>query len=206
VNKSKLQGRVPWRWSIGAALLVALTAVVLLAHRERVQEERRASFYANFSDLTWTDQDGQPFDFTALAGRTVLVNFIFTRCPTVCPAQTAMLARVQARLEPSERRSLQFVSVSLDPDHDTPEALHAFAQRHGLHALPWSFVRSSKPDLERLQQRLFLYAKDSSLPRPNGHNETLWLVDKKGRLLQQYEPTPTLPDRLTNELRVLLSS
>jgi protein SCO1/2 len=73
-------------------------------------------------DFTFTRHDGQPFGSAQLRGRPFIANFIFTRCPTICPAFTRKMVGVQERTTASGP-GLQLVSFSVDPKYDTPERL-----------------------------------------------------------------------------------
>ncbi|MFL5347456.1 MAG: SCO family protein [Hyalangium sp.] len=90
-------------------------------------------------DFTYTRQDGTPFGSAQLRGHPYVANFIFTRCPTVCPAFTRKMARVQKETDRFGPK-LQLVSFSVDPAYDTPERLAAYAQKHGANAARWSFL------------------------------------------------------------------
>ena len=69
-----------------------------------------------------------------------MLDFIYTSCPGPCPIQTGVHAEVQRRLPPELRERVRFVSVSLDPERDTPEALRAYAQARGADLATWSFL------------------------------------------------------------------
>lgn len=90
-------------------------------------------------EFTYTRQDGTPFGSAQLRGHPYVANFIFTRCPTVCPAFTRKMARVQKETDGFGPK-LQLVSFSVDPAYDTPERLAAYAQKHGANAARWSFL------------------------------------------------------------------
>jgi protein SCO1/2 len=88
------------------------------------------------------DQDGRAFGSNELQGKVWLAGFIFTRCPTICPAITATMGRIQHRargLEPDFR----LVSFSVDPDYDTPARLQAYAATHKASPRMWSFLTGS---------------------------------------------------------------
>ena len=70
-----------------------------------------------------TDQNGEQYLFNTDAEGVVVVSFIFTRCPDVCPVLTQSLIEVETSLTEEEREDVTFVSISVDPDHDTPEVL-----------------------------------------------------------------------------------
>jgi protein SCO1/2 len=89
--------------------------------------------------FTFTRQDGTPFGSNQLRGHPYVANFIFTRCPTVCPAFTRKMARVQKETD-SFGPHLQLVSFSVDPAYDTPERLAEYAHKHGANPARWSFL------------------------------------------------------------------
>lgn len=159
-------------------------------------------FALNFSGAKLLDQDGRRFDFAPLAGKVLLVNFVYTGCSTACPIQTRALAEVQAKLAPAVRDGIRFVSVSLDPLQDTPAALKAFATSMGADLARWSFVTGRPADVDRIAQRLRLFRGDRA-KRPDDHATALWLVDARGRLVQRYAGSPPDVARLVRELTAL---
>ena len=96
------------------------------------------------------DQDGKQLDFYTdlIKGKTVAINFIFTTCTASCPPLTATFRKVQQNA--AERGlSLQLISISVDPTVDTPERLHAFAEK--FNAGPgWTFVTGDKSEIDSL--------------------------------------------------------
>lgn len=93
------------------------------------------------------DQQGRPWGSEQLRGRVWVANFIFTRCPTVCPAFTAKMASLQRSSEGWPAR-LTSVSFSVDPDYDTPEKLRAYAAKYGADPRWWYFLTG---DFDHLQ-------------------------------------------------------
>ncbi|KQP37363.1 SCO family protein [Pseudorhodoferax sp. Leaf274] len=161
------------------------------------------AFASNFQGLALRDQDDRAFDIGRLAGRVLLVNFIYTGCSTVCPVQTQVLAQVQADLPADVRTGVHFVSVSLDPLADTPAALKAYAARFSVDLRRWSFVTGRPTDVERVSERLRLFRREDTVRRPDDHATTLWLVDARGRLVQRLHGQPPDARRLGSELAVL---
>jgi protein SCO1 len=90
-------------------------------------------------DFTFTRENGTPWGLAQLRGHPFVANFIFTRCPTICPAFTRRMAHVQKQTE-AAGPALQLVSFSVDPTYDTPERLAAYAQTHGANPARWSFL------------------------------------------------------------------
>lgn len=102
-------------------------------------------------DVVVTDQKGNKVRFYSdlVRGRTVAVNFIFTTCTTICPPLTANFARVQKTLLERGKTEVRFISVSVDPEGDTPEKMKSYAEM--FHAQPgWTFVTGRRSDLEQI--------------------------------------------------------
>jgi protein SCO1/2 len=118
---------------LGFSLCLVLLVVGLV--RPRQEPLPRLGRLPAFS---FTRQDGQPFGLKQLEGRAWVANFIFTRCPTICPVFTRKMAGVQKQT--AELDGLALVSFSVDPKYDTPERLTAYAGKHGANPSRWSFL------------------------------------------------------------------
>ena len=108
-----------------------------------------------FTNVEVKTQDGRTLRFydDVLKGKIVLINFFYTDCDAICPLMTENLARVQELLGPRVGKDIFMVSISLQPEHDTPEVLAAYAQTYG--AGPgWTFLTGQKDDIELLRHRL----------------------------------------------------
>lgn len=160
------------------------------------------SFHDHLERAALRDQNGKPLSRSALQGKLTLVNFIFTRCSTVCPVQTRALVEVQQALPAATRRQVQFVSVSLDPLSDTPATLKAYARSLGADSAGWSFVTGNPVGIDVLSDQLRLFKSDSTTRRPDDHATQLWLIDGAGQVLMRYGGTPPDVARLTRELAV----
>lgn len=97
--------------------------------------------------FSFTDQSGAKFDSADLRGRVWVANFIFTRCPTICPPFSAKMAAIQDR---SAATRLALVSFTVDPEWDTPEKLKEYGEKYHANFSRWSFVTGQRPDLERV--------------------------------------------------------
>jgi cytochrome oxidase Cu insertion factor (SCO1/SenC/PrrC family) len=114
-------------------------------------------------DTVVFDQNGRRLNFYTdlVKGKTVLINFIFTTCTTICPPLTATFRRVQQELGERAGREVQLISVSVDPTVDVPERLKAFAAN--FKAGPgWSFVTGSRQDIDELLKALGAYVGDKN--------------------------------------------
>ncbi|HEX7026898.1 MAG TPA: SCO family protein [Gammaproteobacteria bacterium] len=160
------------------------------------------SFLTNFAGLELVDQQGVPFQAAGLVNHVVLFNFIFTNCGSVCPMQTRTLAQVLEGLPADVRGQVRFVSVSIDPESDTPAKLQRFSKTMGADLDGWSFLTGDTLQVEALTQRLHIFdeSETGQANKPEIHRTSLWLVDKRGRMLQRYRGDPPDKERLIREL------
>lgn len=94
------------------------------------------------------NQDGNRFDSATLRGKVVVLNFIFTTCTDVCPVFTANLAQLQRTLKDQHAGKVFFVSITTDPEVDSPKVLKAYAQRYGADFQNWAFLTGSEAQLK----------------------------------------------------------
>jgi len=109
-------------------------------------------------DVVVLDQNNQKLHFyrDLVQGRTVAIDFIFTTCTTICPPLTANFAKVQKIMLQRGEKDLRLISVTVDPENDTPERLKKYAEM--FHAKPgWTFVTGSRSDLEKIWKAFNIY-------------------------------------------------
>lgn len=150
-------------------------------------------------EITLTDQEGRRLDLDTLGGQVVLLQFMFTHCPSVCPKMTKVLRRMHEELSENARRRVSILSVSVDPENDTPAALKRYAEKHQANVPGWRFVRTGDEDLNQLAQRLVVFAPDKPAA-PANHSTTIYLFDRNGFPLQSYDGLTIDPSRLSREV------
>ena len=108
-----------------------------------------------FPDLPVVTQDGKKLHFydDLIKGKIVVINFIYTSCSELCPIETARLAEVKDKLGDAVGRDIFFVSVSVDPEHDTPEMLKAFADAFDAKAPGWQFITGKPDDIRQVSEK-----------------------------------------------------
>lgn len=185
-----------------AACLGSLTAAPALP----AQPPEATLFSTNFAGTRLLDQESRRFDPASLAGRVVLFNFVYTGCSSTCPVQTRALAELQQKLPSAVRRQVRFVSIALDPLTDTPQMLKVYALRMGADLSRWSFLSGQPEDVEMLSSRLRLFRSDAVPRKLDEHNTHLWLVDRRGRLVQRYSGNPPDEARLLRDLAALTAA
>jgi protein SCO1/2 len=122
-------------------------------HHHKVPDtvERTTASYT-IPDVILINQDGQKMSLAELldSDQPVMLNFIFTTCTAICPAMSATFASVQKKLG-DDSKKLRMISVSIDPEYDTPDALNAYAKR--FKAGPqWEFLTGSLDDSVTVQK------------------------------------------------------
>ena len=113
-----------------------------------------------FTDVELVDQDGKKVHFYSdvLKGKTVVVNAFFTTCTSVCPPMNRNMQKIQEALGDRVGRDVFFVSITVDPEVDTPEKLKKYAQ--SFHAGPgWMFLTGKKENLDWALYKLGQYVE-----------------------------------------------
>ena len=134
------------------ALLLAAISVV---RSDAVQAAGGRWGSGYFPNLPVTTQSGAKLHFydDVIKDRIVVVSFIFTGCTEICPLNTARMAQLADRLSDVLGRSVHFVSISVDPENDTPEKLAAYAS--AFYSGPgWSFLTGKIEDIRAINARL----------------------------------------------------
>src|ERR671931_583227 len=127
------------RAALGAGLAaVALAALVALLDRGH-RSGRELPVLGTLPAFTLTSEQGIPFGSDDLRGKVWVANFIFTRCPTVCPLLTRKMASLQPRAQ-QLGGAHHLVSFSVDPEYDSPEVLRSYAAKNGADGARWTFL------------------------------------------------------------------
>lgn len=132
------------RGSRRAAAVAAVAAVVAIAACDDTEPIDDLGALPAFE---LTDQDGAPLRASDLRGRVWIASFIFTSCATACPLLTTQMANLQRRMA---GRDVRFVSISVDPEVDTPAKLKAHAARFGADESTWRFVTGERAAVRSL--------------------------------------------------------
>lgn len=111
---------------------------------------RRSEVRIPIGDFALLDQNGQPFRLRSVKGKVIVVDFAYTTCPDVCPLMTAALRTVQTSLGASEHNSVYLLTVTTDPEVDSPPVLAAYAKRYGVDLSNWSFLTGDPSSLAQV--------------------------------------------------------
>lgn len=153
--------------------------------------------------FTLTDgRTGTPLALADLRGKVVVLSFLYTRCPDVCPLTAATFRATQRELG-ADSGDVVFLAVSTDPEGDTPQAVQAFSRDHGLDA-GWHYLIGSRAQLARVWQDYGIVANPDPEPPTVTHTDAVFLIDRQGRervLLR----SDALGESLLKDLKILLA-
>ena len=130
-------------------------------------------------DSTFTDQSGHAVTLASYHGQPMVLAMIYTRCTSACPLLLQSLRGVESKLSPAQRARTWFVLVSLDPGHDVPDTLAAFARSRGLDPSRWRLLTGSREATTELAAILGVKVRDDG----NGalaHSSNVYLLDAAG--------------------------
>ena len=128
-------------------------------------------------DFILLNQDGTRFESAKLRGKVVVIDFIYTTCTDVCPLFTANFAQLQRTLNKEHAGDVFFISITTDPEVDSPKVLKAYAQRYGADFTNWAFLTGTEKQLKAVWKGLDIR------------------VIRKGRGLVQHTSLTTILDR-----------
>ena len=124
-------------------------------------------------DVTLTDQNGQPFDLRALRGQVWVASFFFTNCAGPCWRLNQELSTLQH--DPAAE-NIKFISITCDPDNDTPEALKRYAEHFKADPQRWTFLTGDFDVLKRIALSFQLGLDKAT------HSDRAFVVDRQGKV------------------------
>ncbi len=156
-------------------------------------------------DFALIDHAGRPFALTDVADKAVLLDFIYTTCPGPCPILTSTHVATQRELSPELRDRIHFVSISLDPVNDTPQAMAEYGRARGADLERWTFVTGPE---DQVAEVIFSYGVGSTRAEDGTieHLVVSFLIDGRGRIVKRYMGLEHEPEALARDLEDLAAS
>jgi len=153
--------------------------------------------------FTLTAQDGKRRSLADLRGRVLALTFIYTGCADTCPLLTAKMATLQQRLGEDFGQKVMFVSISVDPERDTPEVLARYARTLGARPGGWAFLTGTPDEIKQVTRGYGVFVKKT--PRGDiDHTFLTSLIDRTGTLRVQYLGVKFDPDEMLQDLKSLV--
>ncbi len=170
---------------------LAVTTVLGLAwinlKSTRPDDEALRPVIANVPDFSFTSQSGQTVTRADLAGKIWVADFIFTRCPGPCPVMTARMAELQSALARVGGDDVRLVSVTVDPEYDTPEVLTAYGERFGANPALWYFLTGDSQKIDDFAVKGMLQPLMRDPDGVPNHSQKFVVVDGEGRIRTFYD-------------------
>ncbi|MFK7757828.1 MAG: SCO family protein [Flavobacteriales bacterium] len=154
-----------------------------------------------------TDQDGEGLGYSTFDGKIMVVDFFFTTCSTICPIMTSEMEKLQRRLkEDHAMEQVRFLSVTINPETDTPETLKSYAVEKGADLNYWKFATGELAYIDELSKEGFFLAVDRDAAYQDGiiHSSQLILVDADRHIRGSYDGIDKDEmDRLFKDIKAL---
>ena len=166
-------------------LLALMGACVPPATAHRSTANQRLPIVGPAPDFMLTTQSGGRLALSDLRGKVFAFTFIYTTCRDTCPILTAKMATLQRRLGADFGPRVRFVSVTVEPEIDTPAVLTAYAKRFDADLAGWSFLTGSTAEIGDVVRRYGAYSRKVK-PGDVDHLFLTSLVDRQGMLRVQY--------------------
>jgi protein SCO1/2 len=162
-------------------------------------------------DALLVDQDGRPLPFSRLRGHRVALTFIYTRCPLpeFCPMMDRHFAAVQKTVTSTPALSdVRLITVTLDPEYDTPAVLKPYSERRNADPAIWSFVTGEPKEVSRFGSQFGLYVERAPGSAANDilHNLVTVVIDADGRLVRLHTGNDWTPTQLVADLKTSSAS
>ena len=191
------------RWVVGLSVVVAAVTWPTLWVSHQAREGGRLSEIGPAPEFSLTAQDGRRVSMAGLRGKVVAVTFIYASCADTCPLLIAKMATLERRLGPDFGRNVAFVSITVDPERDTPEVLARYARAHRANLSGWAFLTGALDEIVDVALRYGVFARKTADGSVD-HTFLTSIVDQRGIMRVQYLGTRFDPEEFLRDLRSLL--
>jgi protein SCO1/2 len=159
------------------------------------------------ADALLVTQDGTPLPFSTLRGHRVALTFIYTRCPLpeFCPMMDRHFAAAQKTiLATPALADVRLVTMTMDPEFDTPAVLQPYAQRRNANPAIWTFATGEPKDVASFASQFGLYIeRNPESPADITHNLVTVVIDPAGRLVKRHTGNDWTPAELVADLTAI---
>ena len=155
----------------------------------------------NLPDFALYDQTGKVVSPARFRGKQIMLNFIFTRCQVakMCPLATANMTVAQRKAKEAGITDVEFVSITLDPEYDTPGVLHTYAKQRGIDTSNFSFLTGPESAIKDLLTQFGVIAKfEGSILQ---HTVSTLLIDAQGKIVWRTDGSQWSPDEFVSKMK-----
>jgi protein SCO1/2 len=189
---------------IWLAVLLAAVASVVGGSVDAAPKSEALPTIGPAPAFTLTAQDERRLSLADLRGKVVVLTFIYTACADTCPLLTAKMAALQGRLGADFGARVFFVSVTVDPERDTPAVLKSYGVGHGARFDGWAFLTGRPADIRDVGKRYGIFAKKTARGDVD-HTFLTSVIDPRGVLRVQYMGVRFEPTELLTDVRSVLA-
>lgn len=190
---------IHWTWGLAAVLAVA--AGLVGCQQPNVIDDLSDTSY----ELVATDHSTMTFP-EDVEGNVIVLGYIYTNCPDVCPMTTANMN--QAREQLGAPDDVRFVTVSFDPLRDTPDVMDRYSETWGVDGTDWLFLTGDTTTVHAMMRRLGVRHQVTDTTETSdgeevyliSHSDLITLIDQKGRIRQHYSGSRTPPEILVEDI------
>lgn len=172
-------------------------------------EVKDVGFGHKIAPFTFTNQNGVAFGSKQLKNKIYVAEYFFTTCGTICPIMNSNMQTVQEALK--DESDFHIVSITVDPETDSPKQLKAYAKAHGANDKQWHFLTGEKEQLYQLARKSFFVLKPAETRNQGDvgsdfiHTNYFVLVDRQQRIRGYYDGTNKHEvEVLINDAKLLL--
>ncbi len=190
-----------WFYAVAIALLLAVIGGIVYMYE---WGSTRFPVVGQAKDFALTNTDGKTVKLTDSNGKVRLLTFIYTRCTSVCPITTFTMSQVESKLKEKGvfGSDVEFVSVTIDPEHDTPQVLAQYAKEYHADPAGWEFLTGPPSEVSKVLKSYQVVA----IPQDGGqigHPSLSLLIDRNGNIRKQYGTLKDADEVTSDILRLL---
>ena len=150
-----------------------------VAVKEKNGKTSYDTVWHHVKNISFTNQLGQKVSLNDIKNKAIVVDFFFTRCPTFCPGMAKSMKRLQDAFKKDDS-FVQFISVSIDPLHDSVPQLRQFAERHNVNPDSWWLVTGDKKEIyDFALSEMKASIADSNVDTGFIHTSNFFLLDRE---------------------------
>lgn len=168
-----------------ALITIALMLVLAGCNRDAAGDYPAANGNNCLPEVSLIDQHGSTISLASLKGKPVLIDFIYTSCASTCPLLTAKMVSVARKLGPALGANVTIVSITLDPEHDSPAQLAKYAKTQGADAAGWLFLTGQPAQIDQVLA-LFRLRRSREDDGSIMHSVSAFLLGPDGHQVRQY--------------------